>query len=229
MNIDEVYTFVQNLANKEQKGFLPSAKFNSYAERAQIEVFMQRYGNPHQYQPGRPIPQMSFESTQKISDDLRPFLKPTILNLDSTGRVSFPSDFVHPSALRYVVNLNDGTSTEVPVEVVTDDKVGYRLSSSIVAPNKSNPICAMYDDHIKFYPANLAIVNLTYLRQPVVPKWAFTIVSNREVYDASNSVDFEFPDEVHNEISIKILSYLAIKLRDQELVQYAETKNVQGI
>ncbi len=228
MNIDTAYEFVKDLANKDQRGFIPSAKFNRYAERAQMEVFMQRYGNPKEYQPGRPIPRIAYDMTQKIHDDLRPFLKPWILSIDRNGQAPYPADYVHPSAIRYVVYSGD-SSYETPVEVIPDDKAGYRLSSTVVPPSRQYPICVLYDQHIQFYPASLGSVKFSYLRQPRIPKWGFTIVNSREVYDAGSSVDFEFPDEVHNEICIKILSYVGIKMREPELVQYAEGKDRQGI
>lgn len=228
MNIDKSYTLVKNLANKDQKGFLTSDEFNLYAERAQMEVFMQRYGNPHEYQVGVPIPRMAYDMTQKIHDDLRPFIKQKTLNIDKTGKVAYPTDYVHPSSFRYKYYKGQ-EGEEVKVKVMSDDKIAGRLSSSIVRPTKRYPICVLYNDHIKFYPKNLAGVTLTYLRQPSAPKWAFTIVNNREVYDPNNSVDFEFPDDVHNEICVKILSYFGIRLREGELIQYAENKAEKGI
>lgn len=228
MTIDTAYEFVKDLANKEQKGFIPSATFNRYAERAQMEVFMQRYGNPREYQPGRPIPRITYSSTQKIHDDLRPFIRKIVLHLDRLGRASYPEDYIHLSSIRYTVTKN-GRHEQVAVKVTPDDRLAYRLSSRLVAPTKEYPICAMFDHYIQFYPENLVGINFTYLRQPMVPKWAFTIVNNREVYDAGNSLDWEFRDQVHNEICMKILSYIGIHLREGDLLQYAELKNQQGI
>lgn len=229
MNIDKSFTFVKELVNKDQNGFINAAQYNLFAERAQVEEYMQLYGNPHEYQPGHPVPRIAYGMTQKIHDDLRPFIKLGTINVDKFGKGKYPSDYVHVSAIRYTVHKDGGGSKEVSLEIIPDAKLGDRLSSSIVNPTKSDPICSMYDDHIQFYPKNLAVVKFSYLRQPKVPKWAFTIVNGREVYDPDNSVDFEFPDEVHNGIIIKILSYLGITLREPELMQYAETKNAQGI
>lgn len=230
MNINKVYIFVNELANKDQRGFLPSATFNIYAERAQMEIFMKRYGNPQEYQPGRPVPRIGFEMTQKVIDDLKVFLKTKVLNLNKKGVVDAPSDLVHPAAMSYKLHLAGMDSPMVvPVKRIPVGKLANKLSSRITGPTKEFPICNEIGSTFTFYPSNLAVVNLTYLKQPTVPKWAFTFLNGREVYDAGNSVDFEFPDEVHNEICIKILGYLGIKLRDQDLVAIAETKSAQGI
>ena len=228
MDINTAYEFIKDLVNKDQKGFVPSAKFNRYAQRAQMEVFMQRYGNPKEYQPERPIPKVAYAMTQKIHDDLRPFIQQATLHLNKYGQAFYLSDYVHPSSISYTVTKK-GKHQRVPVKVVSDDKLAYRLSSRLVAPSKEYPICALYAQYLQFYPENLVAPNFTYLRQPKVPQWGFTIVNGREVYDPANSVDWEFPDEVHNEICIKVLSYIGIKLRESDLLQYAELKNGQGI
>lgn len=229
MNIDKVKTFVSKLANKNQKGFLNGDDFNVYAERAHMEEFMDRYGNPKEYQPGQPIPRIAYEVTQKITDDMRVFKKLITLPIDKFGKSAYPVDYVHLSSVRYRLIKASGDEKEVEVDVIPDDKLGGRLSSDIVNPSKKYPICTLYDTYMQFYPKNLAGVKFTYLRQPTVPKWAFTFVDGREIYDPDNSVDFDFPDTVHNSISIKILSYLGINLREAEIVQYAEAKDQSGI
>jgi len=228
MDINTAYEFVKDLANKDQKGYLPSIKFNRYAERAQMEVFMIRYGNPHEYQPGRPIPRMAFSTTQKMSDDLRPFLNRSRLNISRYGQCVLPKDYVHPTSIRYKLTSSRGTK-EVPIKILSEDKLSYRLASAIVAPSKEYPVCTFYDSFVQFYPENLNTVSFTYLRRPNKPEWAYTILNGREVYDPSNSVDWEFPDDVHNELVMRVLSYLGIRIREAELTQYAELKAGKGI
>lgn len=230
MTIDEAYIYVQSLANKTQRGgYLNSDTFNLYAERAQIEEFMVRYGNPMEYQPGRPVPRISYQVTKKISDDLRPFIVDKTMLVNKYGQSNIPQDYVHSTNIIYKTQDKKGVTKTVGIEEVDNDKLGNRLSSSIVAPNKLHPICVFRNNFVQFYPENLGNVTFTYLRKPKTPKRSYNIVNNREVYDSSSSVDFEFPDNVHNSICSRILSYLGIKIREQELIQYAEVKSQKGI
>lgn len=218
ININDLYVSVRHFANKEQRGFISPTQFNDFAARAVMESFMQK--------------SLVFQSSQKISDDLRPFIKAVTVDVDSEGKLPYPEDYVHLSSVKYIRVVQVGGKTKkIPVELipVDDNEIGYRLNSSIVAPDKEFPIMAYYDTYIKVYPEDLKRVELTYLRQPVTPVWAFTTVNGRPVYDAANSVDIEFPKEMHNELMVKILSYVGINLREGELIQYAETKNQQGI
>lgn len=218
LNINELYISVQNFANKEQRGFISPSQFNDFAYRAVMESFMQK--------------SLVYQSTQKISDDLRPFIKPTTLDVDPQGRVLYPDDYVHMSSVKYVnVKQVDKKVVRKLVELipVDDNELGYRLNSTIVPPSKDFPILVYYDEYMKVFPEDLLRVEVTYLREPIKPIWAFTLVNNRPVYDPDNSVDIEFPREMHNELMIKILSYVGINLREGVLMQYAEAKNQQGI
>lgn len=218
INIDSLYRSVQHFANKEQRGFISPSQFNDFVNRAVMESFMQK--------------SQVFQSTQKISDDLRPFIKRVPLDVNAEGQVLYPEDYVHLSSIKYVKVTQVGKQTvKKPIELIPldDNELGYRLNSRIVEPTRDYPIMVYYDGFIQVYPIDLQRVELTYLRTPAQAVWAFTIVNGRPAYDAANSVDVEFPFEVYNELMVKILSYVGINLREAALVQYAETKNQQGI
>ena len=103
INIDEIKRFVEFCANKSQAGSNPTpTKFNLAVKRAQMEWVMERYGNPNTYQPGRPVPRIAYQQTQKITDDLKFLLsKPTPLQIDKDGKAVYPSDYLHMSSVRY--------------------------------------------------------------------------------------------------------------------------------
>lgn len=233
MNINEIFELVRFISNKSQTGTPTPANFNLAVNSAQLSLFMERYGNPAEYQPGQPIPRISYEETKKISDDLRPFKVLTDLTVDSNGQGLIPANYIHATSMRFNY-ITQGpnkkiTKVERPIVEVDDDKLGDRLISEIVAPTKRHPIATFYNNYIQYHPIDLKTVKFTYLRLPADAVWAFTTVSGRPVYDAGNSTDLEWPDDTHNEIIIRILSLVGINLRDQELFQFAEMKKQQGI
>ncbi len=255
INIDEVYRFVQFVANKEQSGFVKPSEFNLAVDRAQMQLFMERYNNPAEYQPGRPIPRVAYQQSQKISDDLRMFIKRLVLPITSDGMMQYPSDYIHFSkATHSYVELRDVTKEPVTgncstcasditvvtqsstfekivgVKPVDDSELNGILSSSIVAPSNEYPILAFFEDGIQFYPKGLGDAELTYLHRPTVPLWAYQLIgTGRPVYDPANSIDLEWPEQVFNEIAIRVLSFVGINLREADLAQYSEGKRQTGI
>lgn len=234
VNINELYKTVQFFANKEQSGFIKPSEFNLLADRAQMEMFMKKFGNPEAVAgPMQPYPKYSYQETQKITDDLRPFIKRISLS-PNMGQIEYPDDYVHFSSLRTVQYIPiAGTSNMMPrqveVQAVDDSELGYMIGSSIVFPEPDYPIVAFYDNYMQLYPIDVEEAVFTYLRRPVKPLWAFTLVNNRPVYDEANSVNIEFPDETLNELCMKILSYVGINLREPQLVQYSENNKNVGL
>ena len=254
INIDDLYRFVQFISNKEQSGFVKPSEFNIAVESAQMQFFMERYNNPAEYQPGRPIPRIAYQQTQKISDDLRMFIKRVMLPINADGMMNYPEDYVHFSKATYKylseIDLDDSsanagcvdcssavsgqsaTSTVekiVGVKPVDDGELNKLLSSSIVAPTLDYPILAFFEDGIQYYPKTLSSVELTYLHRPAVPFWDFTLVNQRPVYAPGSSTDFEWSEQVFNEIAIRILAFVGVNLREPELAQYSEGKRQTGI
>ena len=244
ININELYRFVQFISNKEQSGYLKPSEFNMAVDRAQMQLFMERYGNPAEYQPGRPIPRISYQQTQKISDDLRPFIKKVIQPL-TNGRMLWSAlvsgngveDYVHISSLR--VNYDDisnpgiTTTLQKGVRVVDDAELSNYLDSSIVAPSEKYPIAALYNGFLQVYPETITQLEITYLSRPQRPLdgqfWRYQIINGLPAYDIVSSTDLAWSDELFNEISIRILSFVGINLRETILSQYAEVKKTQGI
>ena len=46
MTIDELYRFVQYVANKEQRGFIKPSEFDLLAKRSQLDLIKDRVGKP---------------------------------------------------------------------------------------------------------------------------------------------------------------------------------------
>lgn len=245
MNINDFRNFVLFLIRKAQSGGNPSPdQFNISLERAYIGTIMQRYGNPHEYTPNAPVPAMAWQRTQKISDDLRFLMTSKTFNL-SNGQLFIPDGisvkdinstvapkYLHFSSLRYNHITQSGgviTQKEVDIRPLKDTEIGSATGSHIAPPTTRFPVCAFYDTYIQIYPKSLQRANLTYLKVPTTPKWAYTNDNNgRPVYDSANSVDIDAPDDMINDIATRLLSYLGISIRDINFVQYQETLKQKG-
>lgn len=230
IDVNELYQFVQFVANKEQSGFIKPNEFNLAADRAQMQFFMERYNNPAEYQPGRPIPRVAFQQSQKVSDDLRVFMESEdIANNESIAGLN--SDYVHLVSLR--------TAGGNHIKLLDDSEVGHILNSALTPPTDAYPVAYIVGDEIKLEGTNSA--KLTYLRRPEKPLWEYYKDSSGNptdstgnpttypVYDSTTSTELEFPDETFNEIAIRVLSFVGINLRENQLSQYTEMKKSQGI
>jgi len=245
ININDFRNFILYAANKSGKGALPTpSQFNSFCERALMEWTMKRYGNRAEYQPGRPIPRISYDKTQAVMDDLR-HLKYEADMLVNNGRFGIPDgttvtdrnsqvlpEYLHLSTIRgcyYYTGTNGIEEKEIPVPVVSDKELSYLLDSSICQPTFAYPAANIQSTYVLVYPKTFQYVHIVYLRQPYTPVWAYTTVNGRPVYDPANSTDLDAPKEAFNEIAMGVLSFMGINMREGELLQYAEMNKQQGI
>lgn len=235
MTIDEAKKYVYAKARKNQVGNIKLADLNIYFKRAQLEIVNSLWGNIQEYQPGRPIPRKAFEMTQTISDDLAPLITTTTVYNMTSGRADKPTDFLYYINLEsdYYINptsciADDQFQSWVQVDLITHGQKPDRLNSQINYPDASYPIAVNYGSYFQLYPDNIARVKISYLRKPVDPIWAYTMIDSQPVYDSGNSVNFELPEGTHNSICEKVLEYFGISTRDTELYQAAESKLEKG-
>lgn len=214
ININSFKTFIEMIANKPQSGFPFSInKFNEACKYAQIEYFNKLY--------------KEMDATQDVADTMLVFLNSTTIAVDSSGQAQYPLDYVHTMSVRNTYYKNN-VPKFVDVKFVRNAEIGSYLSSQITTPSKRYPILTYYENAIQFYPKDLGYVTFDYLRLPKDPKWAFTTVLNRPVYDPINSVDLEFFAEDANELAFMVCSYMGSNMREPTLVQYSEVMKQQS-
>lgn len=130
----------------------------------------------------------------------------------------------------------DQTTTEQIQIVYDEEKLDYLLRSELSAPTEETPI-ALISNKIEVFPNSVRKIKLRYYKSPegvdpqtgnrvaLQPKFGYTLsVTNQEVYDVANSVDFELPDHYVPELVIEIAKYIGINLREAEVYQYAKSE-----
>ena len=242
VRVDTVLELVNFISNKEQSGnTMKIPQYNLIIELVNIDILKKTYGLPEEYQPGQPLPRVSYEITKKIMDDLKHLkvrmgVDVPVLTLNQYGRADIPTDYLHLSSARYRYFTKNKCGNAVEktndIELLTDAQIGDRLGNSITMPTKKHPCMAIYSNYFQFYPEDLKQVELTYLRLPRTPYYNATLVSgaNEDYYDFSEtgSQHFEYPTDTLSDIVMKILSYIGINIREQQVTQYAEMKSEKG-
>jgi len=233
MNLNTLYNFLRYVSNKEQIGdVLSPSSFNVMLEAANVDYFKKTYGLPEEYQPGMPLPRVSYDITQKIIDSMRPFKKNKTILTDNNGEASLPSDYIHFTGMirsNYINEDNCETSMSyASVEEMKDAQLADRLSNSITVPTKNNPVFIISGDGMSFYPKEKATYTMYYIRIPKKPVFAYTIEGDQVVYDEEGSTQIEWGEEVHMDIARLMLAYAGINMRDRELQAYSERFKQEG-
>ena len=211
MTIKEIHDYIVFILNKETTGYVSHNDIDTAIDRGQMSKFMELYGNPKQYQPGRPIPPIAYGQTQKISDDLRFFKKREQFTSTSAGIIEFTNltEYLHLLGVYVVGTLNNtpnntyvvtdgtvaysaGTSSRTfakPVKVVSEDQLADRLVSQVSAPSTTSPIGILGDsgNKIQLFPEVEHSGYIMYLSKPIKPLFSHVVDGRKIVHNSTSS------------------------------------------
>lgn len=218
LSINDVHNLVYFIAAKQQASFPSPNEFNSYANLANIELF-----NYYNDERSKMLIKVKTGESLYVPPILSNFVVYQMPVTPSLGVIQQPDGYLYD--LELISAPSVGLQTYI--KKVDYDKVTNYINSSFDNPTNLNPIFVELADTLVIYPNSLNNIRLTYLKQPNNVLWAYTLVNNRPVYDPVNSIDFEFSGTELNRIVARVLKYMSISIRDNELEQYA-AEMVQG-
>jgi len=201
-------------------------RFNVFCDLANKDFFKQWAGLPEEWQPGKPVTKRGWQVSSHNTEALKRFLVTENKTVDINGQVQYPSNYVHLTRLSF---NNPDTSRIRPIEIVSDESIDDRLGDAIISPENEYPIAVYRDTYIQFYPITLQSINWSYLRMPNTPIYRSQSVNGINKYYHPTSVQFEWPEYLHNDLLRIILGYISIAAKDGGVSQYIETKKVQGV
>lgn len=237
-SVNTVYTTLKNLANKDQRGFITPAVFNSFAGVAQLNVYNSLFEKLALGNAAR-TRQLSGEREtaplKQIREDLARFSKEVTINQTS----STDQTFAKPADLGRIISAKTfGTfilsqTTSIPIDLIYDEaKIEYVLRSTLSVPTESRPV-ALVSDVLEVYPTTIKKIKLRYYKLPSSvnvsngarnanqPNFSFLTVNGIENYDSTNSRDFELPDQYVPELVIEMAKMIGVNLRDSDVYAYA--------
>lgn len=216
MSIDEIFRTVKFIINKENRGSLRPSDFNLMMKNAQIEFISKRLGNIKMLDD-HGLPMFGFRSNRKVSEDLRTLVTdPTTIAVDTYGKFTYPPGYMWPD----VVHKLDFT----PITVIESDEYPAIKKSAITPPDLNYPVCVMRHPKGFIDPYQIGSFQMSYVKMPADPVWAFSISNNTEVYNAGASVNLELPDRTHPEVIMIALQGIGINLSAMEVTQFASMK-----
>lgn len=234
MNIGQIFSWLNFVSNKNASGSISPDEFNLACNVVSRELFNVKMGLPEEYQVGAPYPRQAYQITQKITDDLRNFIKDAPITKDVSGYFLLPNDYAAFSSLSYLYSLNSEECGGTPesrinfIDCVDDSEFRARLEDNVIMPTLRYPVATYRESGILIKPDEINRITLTYLRYPVVPVFAYTVTSDEYVYDAANSTQVDFPETLHAEFSVRVARYVGVNLRENELYAMVQERIKSG-
>lgn len=160
----------------------------------------------------------TYGTTQIIHDAIRKLRVQKSFTSDSTGLVTFDSDYLHLIGGAYTVS----GSTINNVRFLNEDELALALKSQLRAVSTSNPIAIDASVGFRLYPAATQSGFYNYLRRPAAPVLGYTQSGRTITYDPNTSTQLEFTDVYINNIISRALKFWSINMAEQDIQQFAQ-------
>lgn len=217
--IDTIYKVLLTIINKENQGYISPEEFNLLAINVQNEIF-RSYFNDENLAKNKENRGLTNRGYGNQAFNVRQNITAFGANADITavaGVITLPTNL-------YLLEDNGvSTSEGILIDEVERNAI-ITMMRTEAAPTVLYPVYESYGSTLRVYPNTITGVNVRYIRKPLDPKWTYSIVANKEMFDPSNGSfrDFELGVEEFSNIVLKMLSFFGINLREAEVVQVAE-------
>ena len=220
--INHVRNTVLTILNKENRGYITPEQFNSYAAHAQQSIFNLYFAEYAKM--------VSLKNSRRLSADYGDRVREIQANIDTFTKVSSiaksgdaypkPADMFKPLSLRYSGN----EIVQIPIHKET-----FVDKANLTAPSTSYPVYVDKDNVFSVKPSTItANIDLVYVRNPISPKWTYTVVLDEPVFNpsASDYQDFELGQDESVPLVIEICKLAGVTIREADVVAFANNADV---
>ena len=241
VNINNVYTRVQSIANKEQRGYLTPIEYNRFANQAQLEIFEQYFYDLDQYlrRPGNDT--RHADAVTSLQEKI------ALFEVFETNLGNYNNGYDLPAALHKLSTVELSHSTDstgasyYEVEGVT--KKDWRLirTSNILLPTDAQPVYIREGNKLKVYKGKAttpffeeltinSAITVDYIKQPTSVNWAYYLDANNDaLYNATGSTNFELHGSEEPNLVIKILELAGLAMKSSDVYQVGNKENIEDI
>lgn len=226
--IDHVRSTVLSVLNKENRGALTVAQFNSYAKHAQQLIFDQyfsEYSRLSTLKNSRRLSRDHGDKLKMLRQNIDKFMKTATgsivstyltFGVDSQGNTLYkPADLYSMTSLIYSGKL---------MEYIPKYKEAYLEASNIAAPSALYPGYCDENNYLYVKPNTLTgSVKINYIRTLADPNWTYNVIGENPVHNPSalDFQDFEISPDDQTSLVIEILKLSGVTIREAEVAQAA--------
>lgn len=234
--INQVYTTVLAILNKDNRGYVSPLEFNLYSELAQMAIFEElfhKYSKAISKQNARMYHSEFSDIPKHIREAFDVFISEANLSLitESGLHQYTATDFYKGIKIERYFG-EDLFTNRIEVEEVSKLEITKLLNNNLISPTSEYPVYVGINGGYRIFPADdEAIVIGTYIRKPKAPKWTYLSVGGNPLFNASATdyQDFELPEQFFSDLVIKILGYCGIEIRENDVVQIAQAMETASI
>lgn len=230
-SIFNVYNALKSLSNKEQKGFITPAVFNSFAPIAQVNVYNEMFEDfvSAKQQSRANLDSGRDRSKRKlVAEDVSIYIKDVALEQLDGNLFQKPGDLGKVISIRTEGEPGTGDSRSMCEMLYNVERMNAILGSNLSTPTDAFPV-AMISKDIEIFPDTITEAYITYYALPTSYEVGTSNASELKpqinfnatgIIDLLASRDFMIPKEYEAELLAEMCKMLGVRLRDVNLQQF---------
>lgn len=235
ISINSVRNTVMYLLEKENNGYINPETFNAYCVMAQLDIFENIFYEYTNWlnKESRRLTNTEYSNIPKNLreqiDVFASYTTPSNFTYNSTDNLwnYSGSDFYRSGNL----SLVNAQGKKIDIEETTKSELNRLNNLKLVST--TYPLYEKINNSFRIHPIVPLgyTVEMFYIRKPKDPKWTYINVSGNPIYNASatDKQDFELMPNQLAPLVMKILSYCGVSLREEQVVQVANSEEVKNI
>ena len=239
LNVNTVYTTVLSILNKEQRGYMTPAEFNTVGAQVQLQIFEKYFEDLNQQLR---VPQTDVNYGDRVDNVdekiaiFKTFGNAVYPSTKIAGAFDLPASDAYGNISTDFYRLGEVSyKNEVLVQKLQRNDFYSSEKSKLTKATETFPTY-LYENKLLFVrPTSITSdVQVEYVRKPLPPVWGFIVGSlGQYEYDPSNYVkgaagnadtgsrNFELHISEQVDVILRILAYAGIIIRDPQIVQQA--------
>lgn len=234
--INQVYTTVLSILNKDNRGYVSPMEFNTYAELSQMVIFEElfhKYAKSLAKQNARMYHSEFSDIPKHIREVFDVFISQSVLNKNSNNLYFYIINDFYKGLKLDLVKSKDTGYNRTEIEEVSKLEINRVLNNNLVTPTIDYPVYIGIDGKYRVFPElpiDYSIIG-TYIRKPKAPKWTYISIGLNPLFNpsAADYQDFELPEQFFSDLVIKILGYCGIEIREADVVQISQALEASGM
>lgn len=217
MNVNQLYNlYLYILGKNQQQGYASPDDFYTVINAAQQNYVDYLLGEYQKYQAGRQIAVVEISNKEKIRQSISPLIYNTILPINpTTGLANYPSDFAMTDAMWNVYGFYN-------IRFVNQPRLDSFANSSI-DPIAENPVYLLKYEGFQFYPTNIGLARMSYVRNPPSIVWGYVYDSyGLPVWNPATSQNPVWGEFDLFNILVRALRMTSVNLDSNVVAQYSE-------
>lgn len=211
LTVDYLYQYTLNLMKKNQAGSVTSIRWAQHWNGESHAYHDDLLGRFQARSNGKSGVNTGLIENKTILQKLAPYIKNVTIPI-AGGTGNKPTGFKYELALRIngkeVIHINHDQIATVNDNVIDPPAISDKF------------YVYSYEGAYNFLPTGVTSASLDYIEAPADVVWGFSIVGNRQVYNAGTSVQSKWDDASNREITKRVLNTLGVSFKDSDFANF---------